>query len=182
MGYVQIEIDQSEIESAATATTAAGIDSNQRGEERTGSKSNEIARGDQYLRDGDYEAQEGQVAREEAELVQLEWQELGQHTGVGAEYGQQTAEREIARERRPEARTTEGQQPRRCTALELRKLERLVRERKSQHRQRDHHHHASAQVRRRNKDLNVSILMDTLVFTIQPIEYFPMRGHSFTEN
>lgn len=127
MGHVQTEINQSEIESAATATTtAAGSDGSQRGEERAGSRPDEIAGGDQYLRDSDYEAQEGQIAREEAELVQLERQEYGQHTSVSTEHGQQTAEREIARERRPEARTTEGQQPRRRTALQLRKLERLV--------------------------------------------------------
>jgi len=66
VGYVQTEINQSEIESA---TTAAGNDNNQRREERASSKSNEIAGGDQYLRDGDYKAQEGQVAREEAEFV-----------------------------------------------------------------------------------------------------------------
>lgn len=149
VGYVQAEADQSKVESAAaTATIAARINGGrvERGEERIVSRSDEIGR-DQHLRDGDYEAQKGQVARAEAQLVQLERQEHGQYNSVCAEYGQ-TAEREIARERRPETREKEGQQPRRRAALELRELERLVRERKGQYRQRDHYHHASAQVTR----------------------------------
>lgn len=130
MGHVTAETDQSKVESTAT-----GINRGHRGEERASSKSNEIAGGDQHLRDGDYAAQKGQVARKEAQLVQLERQKHSQHTGVGTEHGQQTAEREITRERRPEARATEGQQPRRRAALQLRQLERLVRKRKGQHRQ-----------------------------------------------
>lgn len=143
VGHVPTEADRPEIESTAT-TRIAGCRV-QRRKGRADSRPDEVAGRDQHLRDGDDETKKGQVAREEAQLVQFEWQEHRQYTGVGAEY-RQTAEREIARERRPEARETEGQQPRRRSALELRELERLVRERKGQHRQRDYYYHASTQV------------------------------------
>jgi len=83
VGHVEIETDQPEIESTATATRF----DDQCGEERASSGSNTVAGGDQHLRDGDHEAQEGQVAREETQLVQLEWQKHGQYTDVGAEHG-----------------------------------------------------------------------------------------------
>lgn len=92
MGYVQIETNQSEIQSTVGAT---GDKHFWYREVRTGSRSVENSRRNKYLRNGNNQAQEGQISRKEAEFLELEREEHLEYTGIRPEH-RQTTEREIA--------------------------------------------------------------------------------------
>lgn len=95
--------------------------------------------------DANGQAQEGQVSREEAELVELEREEHLEHSCIRAER-RETTEREIARKRGPKEGKTKGRKQGRAASFQLWKLERILRKRKGEYRKRDDHHYASAEV------------------------------------